>query len=232
MKDCLSVLVPCFNEEKTIAQVLSRVLLQECVREIIVIDDGSTDGSNKIVREFNDPKIVLLCNPSNLGKGSSVQRGIKEASSQFLVIQDADLEYSPEEYSKLLKPLIDGHADAVYGSRFLSSESRRALYFWHSMGNKFLTFFSNMFSNLFLTDMETGHKMMATSYAKNLNLQESRFGLEPEITAKLAKMSARIYEVPISYYGRTYDEGKKITWIDGLSAIRCILKYNLLKLKP
>jgi glycosyltransferase involved in cell wall biosynthesis len=229
MKDCLSVLIPCFNEETTIAQVLDKVLLQDCVREIIVIDDGSTDGSRKIVEEFSNPKITLLCNPSNLGKGSSVQHGIKEASSQFLVIQDADLEYSPEEYSRLLKPLIDGRADAVFGSRFLSSESRRALYFWHSMGNKFLTFLSNMFSNLYLTDMETGYKMMCTPYAKNLKLREPRFGLEPEITAKLAKMNARIYEVPISYYGRTYDEGKKITWKDGLSALRCILKYNLLK---
>jgi len=227
MKDCLSVLIPCFNEEKTIAQVVEKVLKHECVREIIVIDDGSTDGSKKIVSQINDSKISLLCNDRNLGKGSSVQRGIEVASSQFLVIQDADLEYSPDEYSKLLKPLIDGHADAVFGSRFLSSESRRALYFWHSMGNKFLTFLSNMFSNLYLTDMETGHKMMRSSYAKNLKLREPRFGLEPEITAKLAKMNAKIYEVPISYYGRTYDEGKKITWKDGLSAIRCIFIYNL-----
>lgn len=227
MKDCLSVLIPCFNEETTIAQVIDMVLLQECVREVIVIDDGSTDKSRKIVEGFSNPRITLLCNPRNLGKGSSVRHGIKQASSQFLVIQDADLEYSPEEYSRLLKPLIDGHADAVFGSRFLSSESRRALYFWHSMGNKFLTFLSNMFSNLYLTDMETGHKMMCTSYAKNLKLQEPRFGLEPEITAKLAKMNARIYEVPISYYGRTYTEGKKITWKDGFSALRCILKYNL-----
>jgi len=227
MKDCLSVLIPCFNEEQTIARVIEKVLKHECVREVIVIDDGSTDGSKKIVSQFNDSKISLLCNDRNLGKGSSVQRGIEVASSQFLVIQDADLEYSPDEYSKLLKPLIDGHADAVFGSRFLSSESRRALYFWHSMGNKFLTFLSNMFSNLYLTDMETGHKMMRSTYAKNLKLREPRFGLEPEITAKLAKMNAKIYEVPISYYGRTYDEGKKITWKDGLSAIRCILKYNL-----
>jgi glycosyltransferase involved in cell wall biosynthesis len=227
MKDCLSVLIPCFNEEQTIAQVIEKVLKHECVREIIVIDDGSTDRSKRIVSQIDDSKISLLCNDRNLGKGSSVQRGIEAASSQFLVIQDADLEYSPDEYSKLLKPLIDGHADAVFGSRFLSSESRRALYFWHSMGNKFLTFLSNMFSNLYLTDMETGHKMIRSSYAKNLKLKEARFGLEPEITAKLAKMNAKIYEVPISYYGRTYDEGKKITWKDGLSAIRCILIYNL-----
>lgn len=209
MKNCVSVLIPCFNEERTIAQVLNNVLMQECVGEIIVIDDGSTDDSKEIVSQLKDSRIVLLCNERNFGKGWSIQRGIKIASSEFLVIQDADLEYSPNEYSKLLKPLIDGHADAVFGSRFLSSESRRALYFWHSMGNKFLTFFSNMFSNLYLTDMETGHKMMRTSYAKKLKLRESRFGLEPEITAKLAIMNARIYEVPISYYGRTYDEGKK-----------------------
>lgn len=227
MNRCLTVIVPCFNEEKTIKELLQRVLKQNSVREVIVINDSSTDDSLNQINNVKDERITVLDNKKNLGKGASVRKGFEMTTSEFVMIQDADLEYSPEEYSRLLKPLLEGYADAVYGSRFLTYESRRALYFWHSMGNKFLTFLSNALTNIYLTDMETCYKVMKTEYAKKLNIQEDRFGLEPEITAKLAKLDARIYEVAISYRGRTYLEGKKITWKDGMSAIRCLVKYNL-----
>lgn len=223
----LSVVIPCFNEEGTIAEIIARVLEQTCVREVIVVDDASTDRSIQVISQVHDSKVKLLSNPVNMGKGASVRKGFEYASSDYVLIQDADLEYSPKEFARLLDPLESGYADAVFGSRFLSYGSRRALYFWHSMGNRVLTNLSNAFSNLYLTDMETCYKVIRTDFAKNLNLQENRFGIEPEITAKLAKMNARIYEVGISYHGRTYDEGKKITWKDGFSAIRCIVKYNL-----
>ena len=229
MKACLTVVIPCYNEESTIKELLLRVLNQESVREIIVINDSSSDGSLNVINEIFDQRIILLNNPKNLGKGASVRKAFDLASSEYVLIQDADLEYSPEEYPRLLKPLQEGFADAVFGSRFLTFESRRALYFWHSMGNKFLTLLSNALTNIYLTDMETCYKVMKTEFAKNLNIRENRFGLEPEITAKLAKMDARIYEVAISYRGRTYNEGKKITWKDGFSAIRCLIKYNLFK---
>ena len=229
MKACLTVVVPCYNEESTIKELLLRVLNQESVREIIVINDASSDGSLNVINEIFDQRIILLNNPKNLGKGASVRKAFDLASSEYVLIQDADLEYSPEEYPRLLKPLQEGFADAVFGSRFLTFESRRALYFWHSMGNRFLTLLSNALTNIYLTDMETCYKVMKTEFAKNLNIRENRFGLEPEITAKLAKMDARIYEVAISYRGRTYNEGKKITWKDGFSAIRCLIKYNLFK---
>ena len=229
MKECLSVVIPCFNEESTIAEIIARVLDQECVQEILVIDDASTDNSTGVIRQIQNEKVKLFQNQSNLGKGASVRLGFHNANSKYVLIQDADLEYSPEEYNRLLGPLESGHADAVFGSRFLSYGSRRALYFWHSMGNRILTNLSNAFSNLYLTDMETCYKVMRTDFAKRIHLKENRFGIEPEITAKLAKMNARIYEVGISYHGRTYEEGKKITWKDGLSAVRCIIKYNLIK---
>jgi len=234
MKECLTVVIPCYNEEKTIFDLLQRVLKQDCVREIIIIDDASTDSSVQEIKKATDARITLLSNSTNLGKGASVRKGFDLASSEFVLIQDADLEYSPEEYPRLLKPLIEGYADAVFGSRFLSFESRRALYFWHSMGNRALTLLSNALTNIYLTDMETCYKAMKVEFARNLRIQENRFGIEPEITAKLARMDARIYEVPISYRGRTYEEGKKITWRDGLSAIRCLMKYNLgpLRFKP
>jgi glycosyltransferase involved in cell wall biosynthesis len=197
------------------------------VNELIIINDASTDRTLEEILMVDDPRIILLTNSKNLGKGASVRKAFEIASSEFILIQDADLEYSPEEYPRLLQPLLDGYADAVFGSRFLAFGSRRALYFWHSMGNKFLTFLSNAFTNLYLTDMETCYKVMRLEFAKNLNIQEDRFGMEPEITAKLARMEAKIYEVAVSYHGRTYEEGKKITWKDGFSAIRCILKYNL-----
>jgi glycosyltransferase involved in cell wall biosynthesis len=172
---------------------------------------------------------VIHKKEKNEGKGSAIRDGFQLAALPFVVIQDADLEYDPKEYPKLLKPLLEGNAEAVYGSRFLSSGERRAVYFWHRVGNQFLTLLSNMFTNIDLTDMETCYKMMKTPIAKNLKIVEQRFGLEPEITARLSKLDIRIYEVPISYYGRTYDEGKKITWKDGFSAIRCIIKYNIKK---
>jgi len=227
MNPCLSVIVPCYNEEATINELLMKVLRQESVRELIVINDASSDDSLKIINRIRDTRVIVLSNDRNMGKGASVRRAFEICTSDFVLIQDADLEYSPDEYPRLLKPLLEGYADAVFGSRFLTFESRRALYFWHSMGNRFLTFLSNAFTNIYLTDMETCFKVMKTDFARKLDIKENRFGLEPEITAKLAKMDARIYEVAISYRGRTYSEGKKITWKDGVSAVRCVVKYNL-----
>lgn len=223
----LSVIIPCFNEEKTIEELVQRVLAQPQVFEVIIIDDCSTDQSTTKVMSITDARIVLHKNEKNLGKGASIWRGMKLAKAEYLVIQDADLEYSPEEYQRLLAPLVDGRADAVFGSRFLTYEARRALYYWHRLGNNFLTTLSNMLTNLDLTDMETCYKVMKTEYAQKLDLRENRFGVEPEITAKLAHMRIRVYEVPISYHGRTYADGKKITWKDGFRAIYCIVKYNL-----
>jgi len=229
MSPSLTVVVPCYNEEDTIKQLVTRVLEQDAVREVIIVNDASTDNSLKLIQEFQDQRIVCLENSVNLGKGASVKRGFQIATSEYVLIQDADLEYSPEEYPRLLNPLVSGYADVVFGSRFLTYDSRRALYFWHRVGNKFLTLLSNMFTNIDLTDMETCYKVMRTDIAKQIDIKEKRFGLEPELTAKLAKMKVRIYEVGISYRGRTYLEGKKITWKDGISAIRCIIKYNLFK---
>ena len=226
---CLSVVVPCFNEEATLHRLLSRVLEQDCVGQVLLIDDGSSDSSVEIASKILDSRLVIHKKEKNEGKGSAIRDGFQLAALPFVVIQDADLEYDPKEYPKLLKPLLEGNAEAVYGSRFLSSGERRAVYFWHRVGNQFLTLLSNMFTNIDLTDMETCYKMMKTPIAKNLKIVEQRFGLEPEITARLSKLDIRIYEVPISYYGRTYDEGKKITWKDGFSAIRCIIKYNIKK---
>lgn len=225
--DSLCVVVPCYNEEKTIVQLLNEVLSQREVGQVIVINDASSDRSHELIMTVNDPRVLYRQNEKNLGKGASVAKGISLCSLPFLVIQDADLEYSPSEYKRLLAPLLDGRADAVYGSRFLAHDGRRVLYFWHHVGNSFLTLLSNIFTNLDLTDMETCYKMMRTEFAKRLNIQERRFGIEPEITAKLAKDKARIYEVAISYSGRTYAEGKKITWKDGFSALRCIIRYNV-----
>ena len=224
--NCLSVVIPCYNEEKTIHDLLSRVLLQPSVGEVIVIDDLSTDKSRAIVEKIQDTRVQLYSNAKNSGKGFSVEYGLKKCSLPYVIIQDADLEYSPEEYPRLLKPLLDGRADAVFGSRFLTYDARRALYYWHRLGNNVLTTLSNMFTNLDLTDMETCYKVIKLEYVKKIDLKERRFGIEPEITAKLARMNIRIYEVPISYQGRTYAEGKKITWKDGFRAIYCIFKYN------
>ena len=226
IKACLSVVIPCFNEEKTIRPLLLRVLDQNLVGEVIVIDDCSVDNSQLEISKVGDSRVKYLRNEKNLGKGASVSIGLNLAVFDYVVIQDADLEYSPEEFPRLLAPMLDGRADAVLGSRFLTYDSRRALYYWHRLGNNFLTTLSNMLTNLDLTDMETCYKVMGLAFAKRMNIQENRFGLEPEIVAKLAALNARVYEVPISYRGRTYGEGKKITWKDGISAVRCIILYN------
>jgi len=223
----LGVVIPCYNETETIVELLSKVRQQKCVKEIIIIDDASTDDSLKKILRIKDSRIRVIQQNENQGKGAALQRGFAEVKSQVVVVQDADLEYDPKEYSKMLKLIANNTADVVFGSRFLTSENRRAVYFWHRVGNFLLTIFSNMWTNIDLTDMETCLKMMPSNIAKNLNLKEKRFGIEPEITAKLAKRKLKIYEVPISYYGRTYEEGKKITWKDGFRAIYCIVKYNL-----
>ena len=226
---CLTVIIPCFNEENTIREVLVKVLEQSQVGEVIVIDDCSTDSSVEKIKSIKDKRVQLCINQKNYGKGKSIWKGMELASLDYLIIQDADLEYDPAEYMNLLRTVVENSADAVYGSRFLTSGPRRAVYFWHRIGNLLLTTISNAFTNVYLTDMETGHKLIKTTIAKQLNLKENRFGVEPEITAKLARLDARIYEVPISYNARTYAEGKKIGWKDGISALRCIVKYSIVK---
>ena len=227
----LSIVIPCFNEEKTITQIIDKILNKVNLdKEIIVIDDCSTDKTRSILQNELKSKIdKLIINDQNYGKGYSIKEGIKVAQGEILIIQDADLEYDPGDYNRLIKPIISNVADVVYGSRFVGSEEKRILYFWHMVGNKLLTILSNMFTNLNLTDMEVGYKVFKTDIIKNIDLKEKRFGFEPEITAKISKKDLRIYEVGINYYGRKYSEGKKITWKDGFSAIRCILYYNLFK---
>lgn len=225
----ISVIIPCYNEEKSIVEIVEKVAKkkQDFNLEIIIIDDHSIDKTVEIINQKLKDKIdKLLVNDRNYGKGYSVRQGINNANGEILILQDADLEYSPDDYKKLLDPILNNKADVVYGSRFVGSEAKRVLYFWHYIGNKILTTFSNMLSNLNLTDMETGYKVFKSDIIKKINLVENRFGFEPEITAKVAKLKPRIYEVGISYFGRTYSEGKKITWKDGFSALRCIIKYN------
>lgn len=227
----ISIIIPCYNEQETISIIIDRILkVDQFSYEIIVIDDFSTDKSRNILEEKLKSKIDhLILNDKNYGKGYSIKQGIKKATGEIILVQDADLEYDPQDYNKIFKPLLNNKADVVFGSRFIGSSEKRVLYFWHSMGNAFLTLMSNIFTNLNLTDMECCYKAFRSDIIKNIDLKENRFGFEPEITAKISKKNLRIFEVGVSYYGRKYSEGKKITWKDGFSAIRCIVKYNLFK---
>ena len=228
---CLSVVMPAYNEEATVRAAIDAVLASPWVAELVVVDDCSTDGTGKLLDEIGDgadPRITVRRHAVNQGKGAALRTGFAHATADFVVIQDADLEYDPGEYGKLLAPLLDGNADVVYGSRFAGGESHRVLYFWHSVGNKLLTLASNMATNLNLTDMETCYKTFRRELIQSVDIEEDRFGFEPEITAKLARSGARFYEVGISYAGRTYEEGKKIGWRDGVRAVVCIAKYGLL----
>tara|TARA_B100001758_G_scaffold212189_1_gene195954 strand:+ start:198 stop:884 length:687 start_codon:yes stop_codon:yes gene_type:complete len=225
----ISIIIPCFNEIHTIEKIVDKVLQQsQYEKEIIIVDDFSTDGTREILEYKLKNKVnQLILNEKNYGKGFCVREGINKSKGNIILIQDADLEYDPSDYSKLIEPIKKGYADVVFGSRFVGSEEKRVLFFWHSVGNYVLTFLSNMLSNLNLTDMENCYKAFKSDLIKDIKLNENRFGFEPEITAKIAKKKCRIYEVGVKYYGRTYEQGKKIGWKDGFSAIRCILKYNL-----
>jgi glycosyltransferase involved in cell wall biosynthesis len=233
----LSIIIPAYNESRTIHHILNKIdnlqLINNIEKEVIIINDCSTDDTSLVVQKYRESKsyIKFIEHSINKGKGAAIHTGIKQATGDFIIVQDADLEYDPNEINLLLKPIIDGFADVVYGSRFIGGNPHRILFFWHSIGNKILTFASNMFTNLNLTDMETCYKLFRASIIKDIKLEEKRFGFEPEVTAKICRVpKIRIYEVGISYYGRTYDEGKKINWKDGFRAIYCILKYGLFKL--
>ncbi len=236
----LSIIIPAYNEGPTIRQILDQVaevsLIGDVTKEIILVNDASTDDTGIHIEKFQADyptlDIKYLQHERNKGKGAALHTGIAHAKGEYLIIQDADLEYDPREYNLLLQPILDQRADVVYGSRFLGGKPHRILFFWHTLGNRFLTFLSNMFTNLNLTDMETCYKLFDTQMIQSLNLKEKRFGFEPEVTAKIARVpKVRIYEVGISYYGRTYDEGKKINWKDGVRAIYCIVRYNLFSRK-
>lgn len=235
----LSIIIPVYNEENTITLILDKIknidLPKKIEKEVIIVNDCSTDNTSESIKNYItknlDLNIQYIEHSINKGKGAALKSAIQNATGDFTIIQDADLEYDPNEYKILLQPILDGFADVVYGSRFMGGNAHRVLFFWHTIGNKFLTFLSNMFSNLNLTDMETCYKLFNTEILKSVSLKENRFGFEPEITAKIARVpKIRIYEVGISYYGRTYEEGKKINWKDGFHAIYCIFKYGLLKL--
>jgi glycosyltransferase involved in cell wall biosynthesis len=223
---CLSVVVPCYNERATIGVVVDQVLSSPWTAEVVIVDDGSTDGTRDVLAGLSHPAVRVLLQPYNQGKGAALRRGFAEATADYVVVQDADLEYDPAEYGTLMGPLVDGLADVVYGSRFISSRPHRVLYFWHSVGNRFLTTLSNMVTNLNLTDMETCYKAFRREVIQSVVIEEDRFGFEPEVTAKVARAGCRVYEVGISYNGRTYAEGKKIGWRDGVRAVWCIVKFS------
>ena len=225
----LSIIIPCYNEKSTIREVIDAVLAAPYDnKEIIIVDDCSKDGTKEVLLEEIEPLVhQILFHKVNQGKGAALRTGIQAATGDIVLIQDADLEYDPQEYPNLVEPILRNKADVVYGSRFMGSQPHRVLYFWHSVGNMVLTVLSNMFTNLNLTDMETCYKVFRREIIQGISIQENRFGFEPEITAKIAKLECRIFEVGISYYGRTYKEGKKIGWKDGFRAIYCIIKYNL-----
>jgi len=229
MDPVLSVVMPVYNEAATIAKAIETVLGQPLVAELVIVNDGSNDGTSELLTSLqsSDSRIVLQRHETNRGKGAAVRTGVGVAHAPFILIQDADLEYDPAEYPKLLQPLVDGRADVVFGSRFVGSEPHRVLYFWHFVGHRFLTMLSNALTNLNLTDIESGLKAFKREIIEKIEIKEQRFGIEPELTAKVARLGVRVYEVAISYNGRTYQEGKKVTWQDGLDAVRCILQYNL-----
>jgi glycosyltransferase involved in cell wall biosynthesis len=227
----LSVVIPCYNEAATIEKIIDAVLCAPYDdKEIIVVDDCSTDGTREILKNKIESKVNrIIYQSKNQGKGAALREGIRMVSGDILIIQDADLEYDPVEYHKMIQPIIDDKADVVFGSRFMGAEAHRVVYFWHRVGNGLITLISNMLTNLTLTDIETGYKAFRREIIQSITIEENRFGFEPEITAKISKIKCRIYEVGISYYGRTYEEGKKINWRDGIWALYCIIKYNLLR---
>lgn len=228
---CLAVVIPVFNEASTVAHVVQTVAAQPLVQEILIVDDASDDGTWNALQPLaqSDPRVRLFRHNFNQGKGAALRTGFAQVAAPLAIVQDADLEYDPCEYSRLCRPILAGKADVVFGSRFLGAGAHRVLYYWHSVGNRLLTTFSNMATDINLSDMETGYKVFRRDVIQRVDIEENRFGFEPEIVAKVSKLNVRIYEVPISYYGRTYAEGKKIGWRDGFSALRCIFKYNFLR---